>query len=319
MTAHKNRGNSHAIHWQNTAVFFCLILMVASVAISRGALSISIIIFTCVAIVNPFFTNGIKRFFRTPFLWIFSLLFFIPFLSGLWSDDLQKWAGVVRLKLPLLIFPLAFAGRWMLSQKQWLIIAVIFLLFVVGGCVFGLVLYVENIEQVHAGYLQAKTINTPLENDHVRFSWLVTVAIILCVFFIHLYQQRRTKLLLLFLAAFFTIYLHILSARTGILSLYIFLLFYASWGLFGMKNRKRSLTILLLIMTLPVMAYFVLPTFKARVRFMLYDLSFVQKAEYVPGTSDGARVMSIKAGWQVLQQNPLGVGAGDIMHEADSW
>jgi hypothetical protein len=29
--------------------------------------------------------------------------------------------------------------------------------------------------------------------------------------------------------------------------------------------------------------------------------------------------MSIKAGWQVLQLNPLGAGAGDVMHEADKW
>ena len=29
--------------------------------------------------------------------------------------------------------------------------------------------------------------------------------------------------------------------------------------------------------------------------------------------------MSLRAGWQVLQQNPWGVGAGDIMHEADKW
>ena len=50
-----------------------------------------------------------------------------------------------------------------------------------------------------------------------------------------------------------------------------------------------------------------------------FNFSFVKKAEYLPGANDGARVMSLKAGWQVLQQNPFGVGAGDVMHEADKW
>ncbi|HZH38271.1 MAG TPA: hypothetical protein VEX65_13390, partial [Flavisolibacter sp.] len=30
-------------------------------------------------------------------------------------------------------------------------------------------------------------------------------------------------------------------------------------------------------------------------------------------------VMSLKAGWQVVKQNPLGVGAGDVMLEANKW
>ena len=74
-----------------------------------------------------------------------------------------------------------------------------------------------------------------------------------------------------------------------------------------------------LLVSLPLLAYFFVPTFQNRIRYLVYDFSFVKKAEYLPGTNDGARVMSLKAGWQVLQQNPFGAGAGDIMHEADRW
>ncbi|HEY1022304.1 MAG TPA: hypothetical protein VGE06_08315, partial [Flavisolibacter sp.] len=77
--------------------------------------------------------------------------------------------------------------------------------------------------------------------------------------------------------------------------------------------------LLLSVITLPLLAYYTVPTFQNRVRYLVYDFSFVKKAEYLPGANDGARVMSLKAGWQVLQQAPWGVGAGDVMHEADKW
>ncbi len=50
-------------------------------------------------------------------------------------------------------------------------------------------------------------------------------------------------------------------------------------------------------------------------QYILYDLSLVQKGQYVEGSNDGARTMSLQAGWQVLEQNPLGAGAGDVMTE----
>jgi hypothetical protein len=74
-----------------------------------------------------------------------------------------------------------------------------------------------------------------------------------------------------------------------------------------------------LFITLPLLAWLTVPTFQNRVRYVVYDFSFVKKEQYLPGTSDGARVMSIKAGWQVLRQNPFGAGAGDVMQEADKW
>jgi hypothetical protein len=315
----KNSGKGPETSWRNNSIFICLLVMLFSLVISRGALSVSLLIFLGLCIVHKNFAQQVNAFVKTPFLLLFSLLFFIPFLSGLWSSDIGKWSDVVRIKLPLLAFPLAFAGNWKLSQKQWLYIAATFLAMVFGGCVWGLLHYAQNTEEVHAGYLRAKTILTPLENDHVRFSWMVSVAAILCVLLVQTVQGIKSKALLIFLLFFFAVYLHILSARTGIVSLYIFLAFYAIWHLVRMKNRKLTITLVAFLISLPFLAYVTLPTFKARARYILYDFSFVQKGEYLPGSNDGARVMSLKAGWQLVKQNPLGVGAGDIMHEADNW
>jgi hypothetical protein len=319
MTAYKNRGKETRHQWNEKLLFASCLLMVVSLLLGRAVLSSATILFLLLAILRNDFAQQWKTFLQNPFLLSFTLLFFIPFISGLWSDDLSKWSDVVRLKLPLLFFPLAFAGSWQFSQQQWRVVAAVFLLVVFAGCCWSLFHYLLNMEAVHEGYLRAKTLRTPLENDHVRFSWLVNVAVMTCFLLTHFIQHKTFRVLLWSGALFFSIYLHVLSARTGLISLYILLLLYAGWWLLQKKNLKLALLFLLAFISLPVLAYFTVPTLQNRVRYLVYDFSFVKKAEYLPGANDGARVMSLKAGWQVLQQNPWGVGAGDVMHEADKW
>lgn len=293
--------------------------MIVSLLLGRGALSTATILFLVLAIVRKDFKQQWKTFLHNRFLLCFTLLFLIPFVSGLWSEDLFQWSDVVRLKLPLLFFPLAFAGSWQFSQKQWTITALVFILVVFAGCCWSLAHYLQNMEAVHEGYLRAKTLQTPLENDHVRFSWLVSIAVMTCFLLNHFLQHKAYRILLWMAALFFAVYLHVLSARTGMISLYIFLVLYAGFTLLQKKNRMLTVLLLLAVVFLPLLAYYTVPTFQNRVRYLVYDFSFVKKAEYLPGANDGARVMSLKAGWQVLQQAPWGVGAGDIMQEADKW
>jgi hypothetical protein len=319
MTAHKNSGNSTANHWRREALFVLLLLMIANLFFSRALLSISIVLFVIVAIVQKDFVQLIKRFITTPYLVFFSLLFFIPAISGLWSSNLNLWADVVRIKLPLLVFPLAFAANWQFSAKQWNWLAAVFLVAVFGGCVWGLADYWQNPASMHEAYLRAKTISTPLENDHVRFSWLVAVAIILCCLLFVMSADNQRRVFLSLLAVFFIIYLHVLSARTGLLSFYIFLLLGCGWLFRKHRKNKWSIGGLFILAALPVISFFALPTFRARVDYFIYDWSYAGKGQYLPGSSDGARTMSLKAGWQMLKENPWGVGAGDIISETDKW
>jgi O-antigen ligase len=319
MMAYKNSGIQTERDRKQDLLFGSMVLMITSLLISRGALSVSTILFLFLAIVGKNFRQQWQNFLSHPFLLLFTLLFFIPFVSGLWSENGSKWLDVVRLKLPLLFFPLAVAGNWQFSQKQWRWIAWVFLAVTGIGCAWSLLHYLQNMTAVNEGYLRAKTLLTPLENDHVRFSWMVSVAVMTCFLLQQFVSQKKSRFLLWLLVAFFIAYLHILAARTGLLSLYIFLLLYAGWTSLKKNSAKTAAIFVAVFLTLPALAYVTVPTFQNRIRYLIYDFSFVQKAEYLPGANDGARVMSLKAGWQVLQQNPLGVGAGDVMHEADKW
>jgi hypothetical protein len=175
------------------------------------------------------------------------------------------------------------------------------------------------MSDVHAGYLKAYTIETPVDNDHVRFSLLVAIAIF-TVFFLLTEQvkpiSQRIRFLLLTLAVAFIIYLHVLAARTGLLCFYVgaFVYLVVHW-----HKRTRAIVFLLALFGLPFVAYLIFPTLKNKVRYFKYDISFVQNQVYLPGSSDGNRVASIKAGWNILTRCPFGVGFGDIRNETQKF
>jgi hypothetical protein len=88
-------------------------------------------------------------------------------------------------------------------------------------------------------------------------------------------------------------------------------------------QKSKSIPVFILIATLvalPLAAYFLLPTFHNRVKYFIYTSAYFKQAHYLPGSNDAIRVISLKAGWNVLQEHPLtGVGSGDIFTETKKW
>ena len=205
-------------------IFFSMILMLVSLFTSRFLLSVGFILFLLLTCFHKNIFRQLISFIRNPFLLGMSFLFLIPFITWFWTDDKNMWTHFIRIKLPMFLFPIAFAGNWQLSSKQWRSIAYSFLILVFAGCCWSLWQYAQNIHAIHEQYLRAKVFSTPLENDHVRFSLMVCIAIICSVLLMMEYIPKSKWLPLAVLCVVLIIYLHLLSARTGLISLYIFLL-----------------------------------------------------------------------------------------------
>lgn len=303
--------------WRIKAIFITIILMPGSLFISRAFLSVSLMLFIALTMIHPGVKMQWRTFLQTPLLAGTSLLFFIPLISGVWSTDTNEWLDVMVKKLPFLLLPLAFAGDWQLKEKNWLLIGYCFIVFTALACGWSLWMYWREAGSINESYLRAKTIPVPLDDDHVRFSWLVCIAVITAVQL----MEKKTGSARWWLAAaviFLVVYLHVLSARTGLAMLYLFGICYA---LFRIRHRPR-LSVLLIsgLMAIVITGWFCFPTFSNRIKYNLYDLSFIKKNEYRSGTSDGNRVASLKAGWALIGRHPLtGTGAGDIWNEVSEW
>jgi O-antigen ligase len=299
-------------------IFLSMILMLLGLFTSRALLSVSLICFLLLTCIHKNFISQSIAFLKNPLLIGMSLLFFIPFISWFWTEDKNMWLRFSRIKLPLFLLPLAFAGDWQLSPKQWKGIAYSFLILVLAGCGWSLWQYTQNVEIIHREYLKAKVLPTPLDNDHVRFSLLVAIAIISCVVLIREVVQRNIKIIIGVACSFFIVYLHILSARTGLLVLYIFLIAGIVYLIIASKKRALSVGLLFVLIAMPLIAWFFFPTFQNRIRYNLYDLTNIRNNTYVPGANDGNRILSLKAGWQVLKEHPFGAGA-DVVNETYNW
>jgi O-antigen ligase len=171
---------------------------------------------------------------------------------------------------------------------------------------------------IHEQYLKAKIFSTPFENDHVRFSLIVCIAVICSVLLMIQYVPKSKWLLFVAVCISLIVYLHLLSARTGLISLYIFLLMTIFYLLFKLRKTKWVVGLLFLIIAMPVSAWLLFPTFQNRIRYNVYDLSNAKQNKYVPGGNDGNRILSLKAGWNVLWEHPLGVGA-DVVDKTYEW
>ncbi|RYZ52459.1 MAG: O-antigen ligase domain-containing protein, partial [Sphingobacteriales bacterium] len=154
--------------------------------------------------------------------------------------------------------------------------------------------------------------------DHVRFSWLVCIAVLTGSLLLDNYSSSKMRVVWMIAILLLIIYLHILSARTGLAMVYVF---GVAFALYKLKRRPGvSLLVLGILAAALLIGWFCFPTFQNRIRYNLYDLSFVMQDKYVSGTSDGNRVISLKAGWHLLKQHPFtGVGAGDVRREINLW
>ncbi|MFL5741863.1 MAG: hypothetical protein ACJ75B_16695 [Flavisolibacter sp.] len=300
-------------------IFFSMLLMILGLFLSRVVLSSGLIACTAFCCVHKKFLQQLTYLFSNPLLLGVSLLLLIPVFTWFWSEDKLEWWRWIRVKLPLFILPVIFAGEWQLSSRQWRQLCRFFLLLVFAGCCWSIWQYLQNMHAVHLEYFRAKLIATPLENDHVRFSVLVCFAVIFCVKLFIRNPGSAEKIFLFLATVFFIFYLHLLSARTGLIGFYLFLMASIVYLLLRLRKTKWMILLLSMLVLLPVASWFFLPTFQNRIRYVWYDLSLIRKNVYLPGANDGNRILSLRAGWTILQQHAGGVGSGDVMQKTMEW
>lgn len=293
--------------------------MLMGLFVSRALLSISIIVLIVVGLLQ---INAVKlkTALKQPLLWMGAVLFLIPFISGFWSDDLEEWWRRCQIKLPLLLLPLTFLCYPALPKKWFTGCSWFFIVLTMLGCCWSLLQYVDNYQTITEGYLRAKVMPTPFDNNHLWFSYAVVVGLLLIYQIPFINNKKSGKALTYLLTVFFIIYLHILAAKTGLACLYLAIIIQVIVWLFQPANRKKASIVLLVVIALPVIAYHIIPTFKNRVQYIRYDFGEMLKGNTTRELNDGARLRSIKAGWEIYKTDIIkGVGMGDIMPLTQKW
>jgi O-antigen ligase len=162
-------------------------------------------------------------------------------------------------------------------------------------------------------YLSGAVMRVPMDDDHVRYAWLLVIGYAWLLGY-WLWGYLGNRLLVIGLLVIMAVFIHVLAAKTGIIG------FYLVTGLFVIRYLKNRLWVTGLLGVLPLIAWFTVPSFQERVKFVRWDFQNYSRGNYVEGLNDAPRILSWRAATDIILDHPIsGVGAGDARQAVQQW
>ena len=309
---------------QQLTFFICCGMTVALIY-SKFALTIGMILLLLISLIDlgdggsfrlrfnsEIKTNFKKLWQRKDFL-VITLFFFIVLFSGIYSSDLNFLSERLRIKLPFLLLPFAFVSIPSLSEKQYHSIFYLFNIVIAFSALLVGFNYWMDFESITKSMGMGQAIPTP--TNHIRYSLLLAFSILSGMalwwkgFFL---KYKWEPYFILSLSLISLIMIHVLSVRSGLLVLYISILFLSLRFMFLSKRYLIGMALIAGLFLTPFLAYKTLPSLQKKVSYMLYDYDQFKHGN-IKNLSDGERFTSMMVGIKVGNENPLiGVGVGDL-------
>ncbi len=308
------------------SIIFLFIYLVSMVLSAEFVLSVSMIALVVLAVFQlkidgPKITVTLRDTLRenfekyrhyTPWLAV-SIPFLLVLFSWPWSSDLGYTLERLRIKLPFLVLPFAFASMPALRKREVFTILYFLLVTMSIISVYVLLNFIAHFDTEMANLGQGGHLTTP--SNHIRFSLMVALTILgggaLWVEGFH-FSTKNERWFIGALTVFLFAFIHVLSVRSGLISLYLALLALGAWFVLVKKRYLLGLAGIAAVVALPVAAYFTVPSFKAKVDYARWDyLQFQQGtgADY----PDAERFTSVLIGLDIGREHPIfGIGAGDL-------
>ncbi len=313
---------------EQEAVLLCLCgLLFIALLYSFFALSLAMFGFGLLALfevnVKPWrfkwrgtFPSALARFVDQPTWWVMTIPFFLIFFGAFHSDDSAYWLTRMRIKVPFLLFPMAFFLLPVISAKVYQRIHLLFIIVMVVSALPIVRIMLLEYDQILLRLQQGQTIDAP--GSHIRYSLLIALASLsaILLWYKDFYPKSswQAKSILL-VGISLVVFLHFLAVRSGIMALYF--TGFVLWIKLSLSHgfTRRSLILLAGFVAIPATAYFTVPSFKNKVHYMVEDLSKYQSKNW-NAYSDSERLLSIRAGIEIAKSHWLvGVGPGDLKEE----
>lgn len=262
--------------------------------------------------------SKIKYLWSDKWMWSFIALATVPLLSDVYHEGQTFLLHRGIMKMLLILFP-AFIFALRPSEKDIKMLHYAVLLTMMFSSCYSLYHYFSDAEQIVASYKISKVLPVLAKGDHIRVSWMTSISILMAMYLFFSEKTPLTRYFATFYIVFQVLFLHILGAKTGLLSLYVMLFVWVLWWL-PLRKKWWVLFIIPITFLSVFMAYKTLPSFQERVNFMRYDFEHYRKGEYREGLSDAVRVYSIHAGWDIFKENIwTGVGFTPLKKHTEKW
>lgn len=294
--------------------YFLVCFTIVGLVTSKAVMSIGVIAlfvsFLIDLLVNPNpLKETLRHFVQQKRLFALSFLFFASLIALTYSQDKALGFTFVLNKLSLLVVPLAFSRIRKITSKEFQFILLFFIatLFISSIAVWAQ--YLQNYELNNLLLKRGQAIWVPFQ-DHIRYSSMLVFAFVSSVYLFILSQKKYAKVGFILLSLYFFALVHFLSARSGLLVLYLCLLTATLFYLWHSRKYMVALLALVFIVSMPFLAYQNIESFRNRIAYMRYDWEQYQQ-QNIGSNSDARRMISYKISTQLIQELfPLGAGTG---------
>jgi O-antigen ligase len=298
-----------------------ILLILAGLLFSRAMMSIGMIALLVNAVINRDIAANLRRFGRNSASLGLTGLFLLYFLSGWNSENMDWWMDRLRIKLPFLILPFAMVSIPQFKEKIYYRLLYLFFWLITLMCLYSLVLYLVDFEDITYLYREGKVMATPVM--HIRFSLMAAYCVAIGWYFF----QERVQLWhpaehywVVGAVIFMAVYLHILAVRSGLLALYGVVFYFLLVHMIRRRRYWSGLMTALLIGGAAFLASRFIPTLKNKIYYTRYGIRLFQEKQDLYELSDSYRLGSIEAGLEIGKHHFwTGVGAGDVRAGCDEY
>jgi O-antigen ligase len=225
---------------------------------------------------------------------------------------------VFFIKLSIPLFAVFFAS----IKKNHINVSVINIIVIVTMLVTACITimhFLADSSAVNESYKYAKVMSIGKYSDHIRISTAIACSIFMAIYEYSQADSKFAKAGFILYIIGQSIFLHILAARTGLVMLYASMIIYAFYTLIN-QRKKWPLAIITSLVLLPIISFYIFPSFYYRVGFTVYEKEFYQKMEYREGSSDGLRYYSMVGGLDIYKQHTcIGIGYNQLPQESSKW
>ena len=302
-----------------SAFFFCACIIISIFLVNwlRVALGIAMGGLLTTSVVYLFAYRRVANWAMWPVFGSLLLVFALHLVAGLHTDavNMNEYRFDLGLQLPFLTLPLSF---WLLPPLPsrylrwlWLLLIGMTVLAAMGASINYLI-YFREINEL---YLQSKVM--PTEPEHIRFSLIITLAIIAGILLVAQKAVRPVWQSWLKVAVvFMVIFLHVLAVRSGLMTFYALGCLAVLWLVLKKRQWKNAGLLALLLLLLPAFSYVAFPTFRNKLYNTQEDVSKVNQSEEGKNFSIASRIYSYQAAIAVWRDNKLmGVGKPNLEGE----
>lgn len=288
--------------------------MMISFICSRWVLSLGIAVLFGQAVISLNILPNFKNLLKEPKFLAFTAIFFLFFIGGFWTaDQATFWKGI-RSKLPFLMLPVAFLAIPDMHRRIYQLLIYLFVIVLFGSAVWVLFEFYSNYATYIKDWDQPKYIPTPIH--HIHYSLMIAISIPFCIYFSNrTFFEAYAKIeqwILRGLALFFFLFIHFVSARSGILAIYLVIIVYGILMIVRQKAFVLGAVLLLFALGGPVIAYYTVPSFYNKINYMKWDIDQLRQGKSISQYSDARRLVSFDLAWKAIKKQPMfGYGTGD--------